>query len=152
MNRIVGHSLIFLLAVPAFAGVPVRADDLKVNQLEQEVRELKRLVLEQGRRIEQLERANAAAHAEPGNPPNHLQPQRAEAPWLDAQNWKRIEVGSSEDDVRKFLGAPTTQRDLPLTAEQQLFYARELGVDRFLSGYVKVKDHHVTEIQAPVLR
>lgn len=146
MNRI---SLLFaslLLAVPAFA------DDLKVTQLEQEVRELKRAILEQGRRIEQLERENAAAKTENGTPPNHLPQQRADAPWLDAQNWKRIQVGGSEDEVRKILGPPTTQRDLPLTSELQLFYARELGPDRFLSGYVKVKDHRVTEIQAPVLR
>ena len=152
MNRIVGYSLRILLAVPAFAGMPAHADDLKVNQLEQEVRELKRLVAEQDRRIEQLERANASAHPEPADPPNHLQSQRADAPWLDAQNWNRFQVGSAEDDVRKILGPPTTVRDLPLTKERQLFYARELSPDRFLSGYVKVKDRRVTEIQAPVLR
>jgi hypothetical protein len=152
MNRRFRPVLILLLTAPAFAAVPAPAEDLKVNQLEQEVRELKRVVAEQGRRIEQLERENAAGHAEPGTPPNHLRVQRTDAPWLDAQNWTRIQVGSSEDDVRKILGPPTTQRDLPLTSELQLFYARELGPDRFLSGYVKVKDRRVTDIQVPALR
>lgn len=143
---------IFLLISSLVLTVPALADDLKTNQLEQEVRELKRVVAEQGRRIEQLERQNAVEHPESATPPNHLQAQRTDAPWLDAQNWKRIQVGGSEDEVRKILGPPTTQRDLPLTSELQLFYAKELGPDRFLSGYVKVKDHRVTEVQAPVLR
>jgi hypothetical protein len=126
-------------------------DDVKITQLEQDVRELKRTVIEQARRIEQLERQPPVQPRET-SPPNHLRPTAPDAPWLDAANWKRVQIGSAEDEVRKILGAPTTVRDSTTPGEQTLFYASELHTDSFLAGFIKVKNHRVTEIQAPVLK
>lgn len=133
-------------------GTSALADDLKVNRLEQEVRDLKRQVEQLSQRIEQLERSPATPATDGTATPNHLRPATPNAPWYSLENWQKVHLGTTEDEARTILGTPTTVRDTQTPGERQLFYARELKADSFLSGYLKVKDHRVTEIQVPTLK
>lgn len=146
----------FLCIAPILGALLIgsaQAQDLKVSQLEQDVRELQQLVQRQSRRIDVLEsevnlsRGSAAA------------PDRATVvvtnttqPWLKSSNWDRIKNGMSESEVVQLLGPPTTIRSPGDGRQRTLFYALELGAGSFLSGQVLIESAKVTSVQRPALR
>ena len=139
-----------LAAVMLAAPLPATsADDFKVSQLDQDLRDLRRQVQEQQRQIESLR--TQLAH--PGAPvPSR--PAAAPAPdptaWVDASKWQRIRPGMSELEVVSVLGPPSSMRSQD--GARVLLYAMEIGSSGFLGGSVTFRDRVVTEVQNPVLK
>jgi hypothetical protein len=138
------------LALLACLPLTAIADDLRVSQLEQEVRRLERQVLAMSRRLDELQRPS-------------FTPERRAAPtsgvatapapgdgWLDAAKWNRVKPGMAELDVIGLLGPPTSMREE--SGERVLLYALEVGTSGFLGGSVTLRDRVVTGVQTPVLR
>jgi hypothetical protein len=123
------------------------ADDLRVTQLEQEVRRLERQVLALSRRLDEVQRPSFRQER-PAAPTGSVPPSGNE--WIDAGKWRRVKPGMSELDVIGLLGPPTSIRDEG--GERVLLYALELGASGFLSGSVTVRNRAVTDVQTPVLR
>ena len=137
------------LAILVCLPLNVLADDLRVSQLEQEVRRLERQVMAMSRRLDEVERpaftqersvVPAAAGAAPASGDQ----------WIDASKWKRVRPGMSELDVIGLLGPPTSMREED--GERVLLYALELGTSGFLGGSVRLKNRTVASVQMPVLR
>jgi outer membrane murein-binding lipoprotein Lpp len=145
MPRVLLASMMLLAPLVSFA-----ADDLKVIQLEQDVRDLQRQVRAQAQQIEQLRMQQKA----PGQPATSSKGGTAAAPgageWVDASKWKRLKTGMNELDVIGLLGPPTSMREKD--GERVLLYAMEIGSAGFLSGSVTLRDRVVLAIQPPVLR
>jgi len=146
----------FLTSLTVFA--PARAQDLKVIQMEQDVRDLQRIVQQQSQRIDNLERELAQARGRPyagarvtgnGRP---LTSTDASTEWLTIANWDRVRNGASELDVIAALGPPTAVRKSEDGKRQTLLYSLEITAGGFLSGNVVLDDHHVVEVQKPALR
>src|SRR5689334_4587399 len=94
------------LPLPAFA-----QEDLRVRQLESDVRALQRTVDMQNQRIDRLEsgiRAPGAGSA----PPTVVTPRAADSSpaWLVSTNWDKLRPGMKELDVIALLGRPTSVR------------------------------------------
>ncbi|MEO8307445.1 MAG: hypothetical protein ABI616_05335 [Pseudomonadota bacterium] len=148
MNRLI----LLLLTMPMAA---VAADDFKVAQLEQDVRELQRQVQAQSQEIAQLRMQlsrpaaapGAAAPALPRAPPGVAPPG---AIWVDASKWQQVKPGMSELEVVSLLGPPVSMREKD--GERVLMYAMEIGVSGFLSGSVTLHDRVVLRLQKPELR
>jgi hypothetical protein len=142
-----GMLMTLLLAAPFMAGA---ADDLKVAQLEQDVRELQRQVQLLSRQIE-TQRPLAAS-------PGASSSGRLAAPtsitaipaWVDAARWQRLASGLSELEVISTLGPPTSMR--VEGGERVLLYALEIGSSGFLRGSVTLRDRAVVAIQRPALQ
>jgi hypothetical protein len=156
MHLIHPVSIAIVFAIASFAR-PVLADDLKVVQLEQDVRDLKQQVQQQSRRIDALEqelrqaRANTsgAAKSNIGNEASRsADPSRT---WLNIANWDRVRTGTTELDVIAALGPPTAVRK-PGGAQQTLLYSLEIAAGGFLVGEVVLSDHRVIEVRKPVLQ
>lgn len=150
-RRYIASSVILLTAM----SFGVLADDLKVFQLEQEVRELKIRVEQQAQRIHMLEQAvrNADTRSSEIGPTTHVPSRQSRAlsdAWLKAANWERIKLGMTELHVIEILGAPSTVRKAD--RELSLLYALEIGADSFLSGAVELRDRAVTAIRTPTLK
>jgi hypothetical protein len=135
------------------------ADDLKVSQLEQDVRELQRIVQQQARRIEALESAMRQARVGRMPLPDPSVPAAvasavSDVPvaWLQSANWDKLRPGMSEVEVIRVLGSPSTARKSATGNTQTLFYAREFEAGGFLSGQVILTDQRVVEIQRPTLK
>jgi hypothetical protein len=124
------------------------ADDLKLSQLDQDVRDLRRQVQDQQRQIDTLRtqaRPTAPLPLKPASPP-------AADPhtWVDASKWKRIRPGMSELEVVGMLGRATSMREQE--GQRVLLYAMEIGSSGFLGGSVTFRDGVVAEVQSPVLK
>jgi hypothetical protein len=154
--RALKHLIVVAALLATFATAV--ADDLKINQLEQDVRELKQQLLQHTRRIERLEaesqRSNANRRPAEVVQPRSVEGAQNEVPraWLDAAKWERVRVGMSESDVLRLLGPPTTARKSNDGAQHTLFYAMELGAGSFLSGSVTLANQQVVEVEKPVLK
>jgi hypothetical protein len=135
---------LWLLAALPFAAT---ADDLRVSQLEQEVRRLERQVLALSRRIDEMQRPSFTP-GRPAAPPVAAQPSGSD--WIDAEKWRRLKPGMSELDVIGLLGPPTSMREED--GERVLLYALELSTSGFLGGSVTLRERAVTKVQTPVLR
>ncbi len=138
-----------LTAAPAVAQIPV--DDLRVRQLEAEVRRLQQQVDAQARRIELLEQA--ARLTAPGLP--SVSGIRAPDPspvWLVTANWDRVKPGMTPQEVIAILGRPTSTRNDDDGKLRVMFYAMELGPEKYLSGNIRLDDSGVVEINRPVLK
>jgi hypothetical protein len=137
-----------LLCAP-LAAIP--ADDLKVSQLEQDVRDLQRQVQEQQRQIDALraQLLRPTATAQPKPPAVAAVESNANA-WVDSSRWQRIRAGMSELDVVNVLGKPTSMR--VQDGARVLLYAMEIGSSGFLGGSVTFRDGVVTQVQNPVLK
>jgi hypothetical protein len=127
------------------------ADDLKVSQLEQDVRDLQRQVQMLSRQIE-AQRQQLALRTDPPTlksspPPAGMTGTPA---WLDAAKWRKLMPGMSELEVIGTLGPPTSIRTE--AGRQRLMYALEIGSTGFLSGSVTLRDRAVVEVQLPVLQ
>jgi hypothetical protein len=124
------------------------ADDLKVAQLEQDVRDLKRQMLALSRQLDEIRNR-------PGSPPARVAQTLRPAPtdqdaWVDAAKWQRLRVGMSELEVLSLLGPPTSMREE--NGARLLLYAMEIGESGYLSGSVSLRERVVSGIQKPELK
>ena len=133
------------------------ADDFKVSQLEQDVRDLQRQVQVLSRQIEAQRgapagSANANASANAGAAGRVREPPGGPAvpAWVDAAKWQRIQPGMGELEVLGILGAPTSMRQQQ--ADRVLLYAMEIGASGFLVGSVTLRDRSVASVQRPALQ
>ena len=133
----------FWLVLPGAAA----ADDLRVNQLEQEVRELKRQMLTLSRQVDELKRTRLPVTS--GAPAVQPAPEPGTR-WIDAARWQKVTVGMKELDVLALLGPPTSTREDG--GARLLFYALEIQPGGFLSGSVTLRDRVVSEVRRPELR
>lgn len=126
------------------------ADDYKLTQLEQDVRDLQRQVRALTQQIEQ-QRAQPAVTAGVPGPRSAPQAAASAAPvWVDAARWRRLMPGMSELEVINTLGPPNSMRT---EGDQRvLLYALEIGSSGFLGGGVTLRDRVVVSVQMPVLR
>lgn len=137
-----------VLMLGSFAAL---ADDARERQLELDVQQLRRELLAQSRRIDELERLagrggirETAVTAVPVSP--------VLPAWLVAANWERVRTGMSEADVRQVLGTPTSVREGATAERKTFFYALEVAPDAFLAGSVEIAEGKVAEVKKPVLR
>jgi len=154
--------LLFCAPIVILAGVTMNnlhadpTDAIKINQLEQDVRELQRTVQQQARRIEVLETAARQAGTGttrwPRLPAPSASKDNSTPMWLRSEHWERLRPGMTEADVINTLGPPTTTRKSPDNDTQTLFYARELEAGGFLSGQVVIENQRVREIHRPTLK
>jgi hypothetical protein len=130
------------------------ADDLRVMQLEQDVRNLRR-------EVQLLTQQLAALQAQPVPPAGRspsLPPSTTGSAdgglvataWVDASKWERLRPGMAELEVIGLLGPPTSMR--AQGDERVLLYALEIGTSGFLGGSVTLRDRSVAAVQKPVLR
>lgn len=132
----------------------------QVNRLEQDVRDLRRELDMQRRRIEELERAAATGARPPraagaragtsGASPGPAAP--AAAQWLSAASWEKVRPGLSELEVVALLGQPTSMRASDDGQRRTLFYALEIGSAGYLAGNVVLEAGRVTAVEIPRLR
>lgn len=130
----------------------IATEDLRISQLQQDVRDLQRQVRAQASQIEAL-RARLALPGPPGVAPGRSLPREAPAAgdaWLDARKWERVRAGMPELEVIALLGPPTSMR--ANADERVLLYAMEIGSSGFLGGSVTMRGRVVAEVQTPVLR
>jgi hypothetical protein len=135
------------LALLACLPIAATADDLRVSQLEQEVRRLERQVYALSRRLDELQRPSFTPER-PAAPAAAAPP--SDGGWIDAAKWRRVKPGMTELDVIGLLGPPTSMRED--SGERVLLYALEVGASGFLGGSVTLRDRVVTGVQTPVLR
>lgn len=126
------------------------ADDLKISQIEQEIRLLHQQLREQARQIETLRTQLAQRAALPEVRTPSLAPATRSDAWLDASKWARVQVGMSEFEVIALLGPPTSMRSTD--GGHVLLYAMEIGATGFLGGSVTLRDRSVAQVQNPQLR
>jgi len=131
------------IAVPA-------ADDLKVAQLETDVRDLKREVQEQSRQLDELRRQLARTGSRETAPLPSATPANSSDAWVDAARWQRLRAGMSELEVISLLGPATSMRGEK--SDRVLLYALEIGSSGFLGGSVRLRDGVVVEVQKPTLQ
>jgi outer membrane murein-binding lipoprotein Lpp len=145
MNRFLLAALALWAPVCAMA-----ADDPKVAQLEQDVRDLQRQVLAQSQQLNELRMRLSQQPASQVRLPSSPAATTNTDLWLDASRWQRLRVGMSELEVISLLGPPTSMRTTD--GQRVLLYAMEIGASGFLSGRVNMRDRVVLEVQSPVLR
>ena len=137
----------YLTGLLMLAPFVAAADDLRINQMEQDIRDLKRNVQALTRQIEELRRL-------PATPGVRREPSMAAGPtstaWVDLGKWNRLRPGMSELEVITALGPPTTMRDAD--GAKVLRYALEIGTGGFLSGSVTLRDRVVVEVRKPELQ
>jgi hypothetical protein len=138
-----------LMAVVLSASSAVcAADDLKVMQLEQDIRELQRQVQALSRQIE-MQRTAAPTRDVSRPTPSRTAPEGSPA-WVDAAKWQKLVPGMSELEVVTLLGAPTSMRSVG--DQRVLLYALEIGSSGFLGGSVTLRERMVVSIQKPTLQ
>jgi outer membrane murein-binding lipoprotein Lpp len=143
MPRLLLSALLLLIPLTATA-----VDDLRVNQLEQEVRDLKRQVQTLTRQVDELRNHPARLNSRRGlaTAPGSS----ASSDWVDLSKWNRLRPGMSEMEVLSALGPPTTMRDAD--GAKVLRYALEISSGGFLSGSVTLRDRVVVEVRKPELQ
>ena len=137
---------LLLLIVASTAAL---ADEARERQLELDVAQLRRELMAQGRRIDELERQTARGVRESPVTAPPVSP--ALPAWLVAANWERVRPGMSEADVTQLLGTPTSVREAN-AQRKTLFYALEIAPEAYLAGSVEMADGRVSEVRKPVLR
>jgi hypothetical protein len=136
-----------LLLVPVAAAA---ADDLKVSQLEADVRDLRREVQGLSRQIDELRSQLTRAGSREIPPLPSMAPAKSSDGWIDAAKWQRLRPGMKELDVIGLLGPPTSMRGEK--SERVLLYALEVGSSGFLGGSVRLRDGVVVEVRKPTLQ
>ena len=129
------------------------ADDFKVSQLEQDVRDLQRQVQALSRQVEAQRAApavNAGSNADAAGRVREPPREPAAPAWVDAARWQRIQPGMGELEVLGILGPPTSMRQQQ--ADRVLLYAMQIGASGFLVGSVTLRDRSVASVQRPTLQ
>jgi hypothetical protein len=130
-----------------------RADDLKTTNLQQDVLELQRLVRQQQQHIEALERqAGGRPPVSTTAAPGVARTIEVPANWLNESDWERVRPGTSELEVIRILGVPSSLRKSADGAQRVLYYALEIGTGGFLSGSVTIADHKVVAVEKPTIK
>lgn len=142
MRALIYAVLLSLLSAPVFS-----ADSNRIIALEQDVRNLERIVSTLEREVRDLRRGSIP-------PSNRLSESRQSDPsssdWVSAAKWKQVRLGMSELEIIEILGEPTAMR---VEGDSKvLLYALEIGSSGFLSGSVRLRDREVAEVQVPALR
>jgi hypothetical protein len=126
------------------------ADDFRVSQLEQDVRDLQRQVQSLSRQAE-AQRATPAIDAKANADAAGRVRELPRAPaWVDAAKWRLVQPGMGELEVLGILGPPTSMRQQQ--ADRVLLYAMEIGASGFLVGSVTLRDRSVASVQRPALQ
>jgi hypothetical protein len=148
-----GLALALMLALAPTVAI-AQAETLKIQQLEQDVRDLRRTVDLQQRRLDELERIAGRTSRPPGAPAARSVPVASsrDAAWLQAANWERVRPGLGELDVVSLLGPPTSMRAAADGRTRTLYYALEIGSSGFLGGHVVVEDRRVVSVELPRLK
>lgn len=143
-----------VLGLLASVSISALADDARVRQLELDVAQLRRDVMAQARRIDELERQLSRgvqqAAKEPGVEAPVVTP--VSSAWLFAANWERIRPGMAEYDVVQLLGVPTSMRADSSSETKTLLYALEVAPGAFVAGSIEIANGRVAEVKKPVLR
>src|SRR5688500_5895833 len=123
------------------------ADSNRIIALEQDVRNLERLVASLEREVRGLRQQRSSGL--PGlNESNDQQGPSSDA-WVDAAKWRKIRLGVSELEVIEILGRPTSMR---VEGDARiLLYAMEIGATGFLSSIVKLRDRAKEAVHMPVI-
>jgi hypothetical protein len=141
------RALIYAVTLSLLSAPVLGADSNRIIALEQDVRNLERLVGTLEREIRDLRRGAIP-------PPNRLSESRpsdrSSSDWVSAAKWKQVYLGMSELEVIEILGEPTAMR--VEDDSRLLLYALEIGSSGFLSGSVRLRDGEVAEVQVPALR
>lgn len=125
------------------------ADANRIIALEQDVRNLERVVGNLEREIRELRRSgDRTGQRTQGSSPTRTS--SSDLQWVDASKWKQVQRSMSELEVIELLGPPNTMR--MEGAFRVLLYAMELGSTGFLSGSVRLRDGEVVEVQTPSLK
>jgi hypothetical protein len=131
---------------------------LRISQLEQEVRELQRLVQQQTNRINSLEYSLRQSRVTITASPERAiatetsgSKEGASLAWQNGVRWDRLKTGMTEDEVIRILSAPTSARAAS-DGSRILFYSVELEAGGFLSGQVILRERKVVEVQRPTLK
>lgn len=143
----------FVLAILAMAFLPISwaEDASRIRELENEVSVLRRVVVEQGRRLEELERQSGARNDAPhraGTPHSYTDSRSSSNRWHIPSNWDRIKSGMSESQVGAILGSPTSAESVG--PYRTIFYRGEVGNSGSVSGNVKLQDDRVWQVNKPV--
>jgi len=139
---------LFLAALLLLAPFVATADDLRIAQMEQDIRDLKRNVQALTRQVEELRRLQAMPGVK--RVPSPSSGASASTAWLDLSKWNTLRPGMSELEVLSSLGPPTTMRDD--NGAKVLRYALEISSGGFLSGSVTLRDRVVVEVRKPELQ
>jgi hypothetical protein len=142
------HLALTVLLICAPIAVPA-ADDLRISQLEQDVRNLQRELRAISQQLDELNR-QLSRPGDPLRPPSASAVSPITGPWLDASRWQQIKVGMSELEVITLLGPPVSMR--AVDSERVLLYAMEIGSTGFLNGSVTLRDRKVALVKQPVLQ
>ncbi len=145
MNRTMLTAMLLCLPVTAIA-----ADDLRVSQLEQDVRELQRQVRAQSQQIDQMRILLVRPPDQPRATSSSSAVAASDGLWLDAAKWQLTKPGMSELEVISLLGPPVSMRTEG--GERVLLYAMEIGSSGFLTGNVTLRERVVVKVQKPVLQ
>lgn len=132
-----------LLSYPALA-----ADANRIIALEQDVRNLERIVGNLEREVRELRSSGARPSISSSVRPTPAEP--SSVMWVSASKWRQVRSAMSELEVIELLGAPTTMRTED--DSRLLLYAMEIGSGGFLSGSVRLRDGKVIEVQTPMLK
>lgn len=143
MRRLILAALLVLAPLAS-----ATADDLRISQMEQDIRDLKRQVQTLTRQIEELRRLQPTPGI--GRDLSPSSTTAAPTAWVDLSRWNRLRPGMSEMEVLSALGPPTTMRDE--NGARVLRYALEISSGGFLSGSVTLRDRLVVEVQKPELQ
>lgn len=143
------HFLAIAVLVTAAAASAQQPD--RVRQLEQEVNLLKRIVSEQAKRIERLERdvrGTSSGIDASGSAASRPQIATSSAPWHDRASWGSVKNGMSEAQVVSLLGRPTSVETIG--SFKTLFYRGAVPSSGSVSGNIKLQDDRVWKVNIPV--
>lgn len=124
----------------------VFAADATTQQLSKTVADLKRLLEEQGDRIDELERRLSTSA--PISKSVQDKGTQQEGTWRSGSAWDRLKSGMSESQVVSVLGQPTSSETLG--SFRTLYYRGEVEGSGFVSGNVKFSDDRMFLANIPV--
>ena len=133
-----------LMSALSLAQETPKSED-QLQSIVTEVALLKRVVVEQERRILQLEKIVQSIT----QPQPITSRQALSTPWHSETYWRRIKDGMSESQVIKILGKPTDVKE-DVVSFRTLFYRGEVRGSGFVSGNVRLSDDRVWQVNTPV--
>ncbi len=138
--------VIFLSQSTAFA----QTTQQQLEALTIEITLLKRLIVEQDRRIKLLETQIKGVASGVGGSTGTGVTTGSATGWKNPDSWKRLKRGMSSQQVIGILGLPTRRELLPGTTYLTLFYEGRVSNSGHVVGKVALSDNRVYSIEAPV--